>query len=73
MGHWERDLEHLASTCGGRVHSFCRYADDYLVLFEGSDENFNVWVNSLNNKDQNIKVIFLFVYLFIMSDRHSPI
>ena len=56
MGHWERDLEHLASTCGGRVHSFCRYADDYLVLFEGSDENFNVWVNSLNNKDQNIKV-----------------
>ena len=56
MGHWERDLEHLASTCGGRVHSFCRYADDCLVLFEGSDENFNIWVNSLNDKDQNIKV-----------------
>ena len=35
MGHWERDLEQLALASGGKVHAFCRYADDYLVLFEG--------------------------------------
>ena len=56
MGHWERDLEHLASTCGGRVRTFCRYADDYLVLFEGSEASFDAWVTCLNTKDPNIKV-----------------
>ena len=55
MGHWERDLELLAANCGGRVHSFCRYADDYLVLFEGSDEVISAWVNLLNNKDPTSK------------------
>ncbi|XP_043239001.1 uncharacterized protein LOC122390303 [Amphibalanus amphitrite] len=56
MGHWERDLELLAANCGGRIYSFCRYADDYLVLFEGSNTILNAWVELLNNKDQNIKV-----------------
>ena len=56
MGTWERDLEHLAATCGGRVYAFCRYADDYLVLFEGGDDVINEWVNCLNTKDPNIKV-----------------
>ena len=56
MGHWERDLEQLAAASGGKVLTFCRYADDYLVLFEGSDDILKVWVDSLNNKDPNIKV-----------------
>ncbi|KAF0314113.1 hypothetical protein FJT64_015405 [Amphibalanus amphitrite] len=56
MGHWEADLELLAANCGGRVHAFCRYADDYLVLFEGSDDILNTWVNQLNSKDSSINV-----------------
>ena len=56
MGHWEQDLEQLASDCGGRVHTFCRYADDYLILFEGCDDVITEWVSRLNNKDRNIKV-----------------
>ena len=47
MGHWERDLEQLALASGGKVHAFCRYADDFLVLFEGSDDVINDWVDSL--------------------------
>ena len=54
MGHWESDLELLAARCGGRVRSFCRFADDYLVLFEGKDGIFTAWLNMLNNKDINI-------------------
>ncbi|KAF0310579.1 hypothetical protein FJT64_018445 [Amphibalanus amphitrite] len=50
------DLELLAASCGGRVQSFCRYADDYLVLFEGSDDTLSAWVNLLNGKNPNIKV-----------------
>ncbi|KAF0309942.1 hypothetical protein FJT64_018981 [Amphibalanus amphitrite] len=56
MGHWEADLELLAANCGGRVHAFCRYADDYLVLFEGSDDILSTWVNQLNSKDSSINV-----------------
>ena len=56
MGHWELDLELSAANCGGRVHSFCRYADDYLVLFQGSEDTLSAWVNLLNSKDPNIRV-----------------
>ena len=56
MGHWESDLEQLATKCGGRVCSFCRYADDYLVLFEGKNDIFTALLNMLNNKDTPLYV-----------------
>ena len=56
MGHWESDIQQLASTCGGKVYKFCRYADDYLVLFQGSDGHIKEWVDCLNRKDASIKV-----------------
>ncbi|MEM7284537.1 MAG: hypothetical protein AAF438_23305, partial [Pseudomonadota bacterium] len=56
MGMWEKDLQELASACGSTVIHFCRYADDYLILFEGTDEALHTWVEKLNTKDVNIKV-----------------
>ena len=56
MGVWEEDLEQLAAACGGAVLKFCRYADDFLVLFRGSDEAFGEWMQTLNAKDNHIKV-----------------
>jgi len=56
MGVWEQDLQQQAAACGGTVLKFCRYADDYLALFVGSDEALRTWVQVLNSKNNNIKV-----------------
>jgi hypothetical protein len=56
MGFWEQDLSELAEASGGRVHFALRYADDFLVAFEGSDESLAEWVRCLNSKDPHIDV-----------------
>ena len=68
MGQWECDLQQLASSCGGQVLNFCRYADDYLVLFEGDDSQLSQWVDRQNSKNQSIKVT-----LEIEKDQQLPI
>ena len=56
MGRWEEDIEALAQQHNISVLAICRYADDYLILFEGNDTALDSWITCLNQKDANIKV-----------------
>lgn len=56
MGAWEDDLKGRAEEVGGKVVFACRFADDYLVAFEGSPEAAERWLESLNSKEEAISV-----------------
>ena len=56
MGQWEADLEEKAHAHGIRVPFFCRYADDFLICYEGDEVCFNKLVEELNRKNPAIQV-----------------
>ena len=61
LGHWESGIQQLASTCGGKVYKFWRYADDYLVLFQGSDGDIKEWVDCLTLAGPIVFVLYCIV------------
>jgi hypothetical protein len=58
MGVWEERMDETASVAGGDIVFACRYMDDYLIAFRGSEEAFQSFLAALNGRETNIKVTF---------------
>ena len=56
MGHWEAQLDDLATQEGAELLFAMRYADDYCIGFRGSRASLDSWVARLNAINPNIKV-----------------
>lgn len=56
VGEWEREIKEVARLDGGHIWDYVRYADDYLILWQGTDEQLQLFVNRLNRQDASIQV-----------------
>lgn len=56
IGEWEANLKSLAALDGGHVWDFVRYADDFLVMWEGSEDQLSLFIRRLNEQQSCIKV-----------------
>ncbi|XP_053568388.1 uncharacterized protein LOC128657974 [Bombina bombina] len=55
LGSWESDIfEQHVGTFDEKVLMWVRYVDDVLVLWDGTVEEFNIFVSTLNHNDRNI-------------------
>lgn len=56
MGEWESDLKDVARSIGADILDYCRFADDMLLLWRGTDAQLRLLLDRLNAKDPCINV-----------------